>query len=66
MKIITIHRLSLQFDSGRITQGSNQEQAEQAVELINGVLRRELFGLAAQLIATPDEIEVEPAGENET
>src|SRR5438094_5555592 len=37
MKSITIHRLSLQFDGGRITQGSNQEQAEQAVELINGV-----------------------------
>ena len=62
MKSITIHRLSLQFDAGQITQGSDQQQAEQALDLINGVLQREPFGLGAQLIATPDEIEVESAG----
>ena len=66
MKSVTIHRLSLQFDADQITQGSNQEQAKQAVDLINGVLQREPFGLGAQLFATPDEIEVESAGEDET
>ncbi len=59
MRIITIHRLALQFDTGQMTQGTDDEQAMQAVELINDVLRREHVGLCAQLIATPDEIEVE-------
>ncbi len=59
MRIITIHRLALQFDAGQITQGNDDEQAVQAVELINDVLRREHIGLCAQLIAKPDEIEVE-------
>jgi hypothetical protein len=63
MKSITIHRLSLQFDAGQITHGSPEEQAAQAVALINTVLQREPFGLAAQLIATRDEIEVEVATE---
>jgi len=61
MKSITIHRLSLQFDAGKITQGTDQQQAEQAVDLINGILQREPFGLGAQLFATPDETEVESA-----
>ena len=65
MKSIIVHRLSLQFDAGQITQGSNEEQAKQAVDLVNRVLQREPFGLGAQLIATPDEIEVESAGEDE-
>ena len=59
MKVITIHRLSLQFDAGQITHGGNEQQARQAVALINTLLQREPFGLGAQLIATPDEIEVE-------
>ena len=59
---MTVHRLSLQFDADQITRGSNQKQAKQAVDLINGVLQREL---GAQLIDTPDEIEVESAGEDE-
>jgi hypothetical protein len=63
MKAITIHRLSLQFDGDQITQGQVEEQAAQAVNLINTVLQREPFGLAAQLIATRDEIEVESATE---
>ena len=63
MKSITIHRLSLQFDAGQITHGSLEEQADQAIVLINTVLQREPFGLAAQLIATRDEIEVESATE---
>jgi hypothetical protein len=58
MKAITIHRLSLQFDADQLMHGSAEEQARQAVELINEVLQREPFGLGAQLIATPDEIEV--------
>jgi hypothetical protein len=59
MRTITIHRLALQFDAGQVTHGTDDEQAVQAVELINEVLRREHIGLSARLIATPDEIEVE-------
>jgi predicted RNA-binding Zn-ribbon protein involved in translation (DUF1610 family) len=59
MNGITIHRLSLQFEADHITHGQPDEQADQAVNLINQVLQREPFGLAAQLIATRDEIEVE-------
>jgi hypothetical protein len=61
VKSITIHRLSLQFDACQITHGSPEEQAAQTVALINMVLQRQPFGLAAQLIATQDEIEVESA-----
>ncbi|MGA2542498.1 MAG: hypothetical protein ABSG78_13170 [Verrucomicrobiota bacterium] len=63
MNSITIHRLSLQFDAGQITHGTPEEQAAQAIILINAVLQREPFGLCAQLIATRDEIEVESATE---
>ena len=59
MKVITIHRLSLQFDAGQITHGSRDDQARQAVDLINLILQREPFGLGAQLIAHRDEIEIE-------
>jgi hypothetical protein len=59
MKTITIRRLDLQFDAGQITHGSAEQQARQAVELINLTLQREPFGLGAQLYAHPDEIEVE-------
>ena len=65
MKTITIHRLSLQFDAGQITHGNQDQQARQALELINLVLQREPFGLGAQLIATPDEIEVETTEEDQ-
>jgi hypothetical protein len=61
MNAITIHRLSLQFDADQITHGQSHEQAGQAIDLINAVLRREPSGLSAQLIAIRDEIEVEPA-----
>jgi len=64
MNSITIHRLSLQFDADQITHGRSDEQADQAIELINSVLQREPFGLGAQLIATPDEIEVESTDES--
>ena len=50
MKSITLHGLSLQFDAGQITQGSDDAQARQAVELINLALQRQPFGLGAQLI----------------
>ena len=59
MKTITIRRLDLQFDAGQITTGSTEQQARQALELINLTLQREPFGLGAQLFAHPDEIEVE-------
>ena len=59
MKVITIHRLSLQFDAGQITHGNRDDQARQAVELINLILQREPFGLGAQLIVHRDEIEIE-------
>lgn len=59
MKAITIHRLSLQFDAGKITRGDDGNQAREAVKLINLILQREPFGLGAQLFLHPDEIEVE-------
>ena len=61
MKVITIHRLSLQFDADQVTHGSPEDQATQAVDQINAVLQCDGQGLNAQLIATPDEIEVETA-----
>ena len=59
MKTITICRLDLQFDAGQITKGSVEQQASQALELINLTLQRQPFGLGAQLYAHRDEIEVE-------
>ena len=59
MRAITVHRLSLQFDAGQITRGTDDNQAREAVKLINLILQREPFGLGAQLIVHPDEIEVE-------
>ena len=59
MKAITIRRLDLQFDAGQITHGSTEQQARQAVDLINRTLQRKPFGLGAQLFAHRDEIEVE-------
>ena len=64
MKSITIHRLSLQFVANQITHGGREKQAGQAVDLINEVLQREPFGLCAQLVATPDEIEVDSKAED--
>ena len=63
MKVITIRRLDLQFDADQITRGSAEQQAAQALDLINLTLQREPFGLGAQLFAHRDEIEVE-ASEN--
>jgi len=59
VKAITIHRLLLQFDAGQLTDGTNEAQARQAVELINLTLQREPFGLGAQLIVHRDEVEIE-------
>ena len=59
MKVITVHRLALQFDAGQITHGNNEQQDREAVDLINLTLQREPFGLGAQLIVHPDEIEIE-------
>ena len=54
MKSITLHGLTLQFDAGQITHGSADDQARQAVELINLTLQREPFGLGAQIIVHAD------------
>jgi hypothetical protein len=59
MKVITVHRVSLQFDANQITHGRNEQQVRAAVDLINLTLQREPFGLGAQLIVHPDEIEIE-------
>ena len=59
MKVITVHRLSLQFDANQITHGKTEQQVREAVNLINLTLQREPFGLGAQLIVHPDEIEIE-------
>ena len=59
MKVLTVHRLSLQFDANQITHGNNEQQVREAVELINLTLQREPFGLGAQLIVHRDEIEIE-------
>ena len=59
MKVITVHRLSLQFDANQITHGDNEQQVRRAVDLINLTLQREPFGLAAQLIVHRDEIQIE-------
>lgn len=59
MKAITVHRLSLQFDADQVTHGRPNEQANQAITLINQVLQRQPFSLSAQIVAARDEIEVE-------
>ena len=59
MKVITVHRVSLQFDANQITHGNNEQQVREAVDLINLTLQREPFGLGAQLIVHRDEIEIE-------
>ena len=59
MKVITIHRVEVQFDADQITKGTAEQQADQAIEQINLTLQREPFGLGAQLIVHRDEIEVE-------
>lgn len=59
MKVITLRRLDIQFDAGQITHGPPEQQARQAVDLINRTLQREPLGLGAQLFAHRDEIEVE-------
>ena len=56
---ISIHRIMLQFDADQITHGKKDRQADQAIDLINSVLQREPYGLAAQIYAARDEIEVE-------
>ena len=54
MKAITLHGLTLQFDAGQITHGSADDQARQAVELVNLTLQREPIGLGAQIIVHAD------------
>jgi hypothetical protein len=49
MRQITITGLSLQFDADQVTSGDIKDQAAQAIDLINGTLQREPYGLAAQV-----------------
>ncbi len=63
MRVITVYRLDLQFDADQITHGTKDEQVRQAVDLINGVLQREPYGLGAQLFDHTDEIEIEEKGD---
>lgn len=64
MKVITVHRLSLQFDANQTTHGNSEQQVREAVDLINLTLQREPFGLGAQLIVHRDEIEIECSRSN--
>lgn len=59
MRIINVHKLQLQFDDNG---QPPKVQARDVIELINGVLaaNSSLVG-DAQLIAHPDEIEIEKA-----
>ena len=50
MKVITIHRVEVQFDADQVTQGTAEQQVSLAIDLINLTLQREPFGLGAQLI----------------
>jgi hypothetical protein len=59
MKVIIIRRVDLQFDADQITHGDPEQQANQAIDVINLTLQREPFGLGAQLIIHRDEIEIE-------
>ena len=61
MRTITVRRLELQFDADQITAGPAEAQARQAIDQINLTLQRQPFGLGAQLISHPDEIEIESA-----
>ena len=49
MNVITVSNVVLQFDADQITSGSPEEQAEQAIALINVTLGKEPFSLVAQL-----------------
>ena len=59
MKVITVHRVDLQFDADQITHGPAEQQVRQAIDVINQTLQRELFGLNAKIIVHPDEFEIE-------
>lgn len=59
MKSITIHRISLQFEANQITHGTPEEQANEALDMVNTVLLREMDNFGAQIITVRDEIEVE-------
>jgi len=59
MKVITVHRVDLQFDADQITHGPAEQQVRQAIDVINQTLQRDLANLHAQIIVHPDEIEIE-------
>jgi hypothetical protein len=55
VKTITAYRLKIQFDADQVTHGNKMKQVEQAVDLINGVLQRQPFGLGAALFIDEDQ-----------
>ena len=63
MKVITIHRVSIQFDAGSVAGRSLEETARNGIELLNEQLRNGMLELNAQIFAAPDEIEVEERNE---
>lgn len=58
MNQITVSNLSIQFDADQITSGDDKTQAEQALDLINALLQREPFGLAAQIFRPEGDLPV--------
>lgn len=58
MKTIQIKNLVIQIDLDLQSQESVQEQAQSAINQINGVLQREPYGLGAQIFSDDSNIEV--------
>lgn len=58
MKSLRVLPLELQFLADQVTTGSDDEQARAAIRLINDVLRREPYGLGAQIDFRADVMEV--------
>lgn len=59
MRVITVKNIALQFDADQITQGTPKQQARQAVDMINGVLQREPYGFAAQILEGDNNLDIE-------
>ncbi len=59
MRSLTIRRLELRFEADRVTDGDDEQQSHQALELINRGLQQKEHGLDAEIIAHPDEIEID-------
>lgn len=67
MKTITIKNLQIQIDENN-SGSSPKEQAQNAIEQINGVLQREPYGLGAQIMSSgldDSDIEVSDSEQDE-